>query len=226
MKPHFWPCWKPTANGYGSGRWLWLAPLVLSGACSTAPSSSSSSSPAAAAPTSVHNVCSLFAERKEWFLAARQAEQDWQVPIPVTMAFIYQESLFIANNRPQRLANGERPSSAYGYSQALDGTWALYQKQTGRAQARRDNFQDSADFIGWYNRNSSQQAGIAPTDAYHLYLAYHEGAKGYQQGSWRSKPWLQQIATKVDQRARDYQRQLVSCRDETDDQWFWKGLVR
>ena len=43
-----------------------------------------------------------------------------------------------------------RPSTAKGYSQALDETWEQYIDETGNTWARRGSFSDSADFIGWY----------------------------------------------------------------------------
>ena len=43
-----------------------------------------------------------------------------------------------------------RQSSAFGYSQALDGTWEEYLEDQRRRRARRDNIRDAADFMGWY----------------------------------------------------------------------------
>ena len=55
--------------------------------------------------------------------------------------------------------------------------------------------------------------GVAKTDAYRLYLAYHEGPTGYRRGSWKRKSWLVQVARKVDARARRYQAQYTGCRE-------------
>ena len=41
--------------------------------------------------------------------------------------------------------------------------------------ADRDDFNDAIDFIGWYNDQSSRRSKISKSDAYNLYLAYHEG---------------------------------------------------
>jgi len=51
------------------------------------------------------------------------------------MAIIRQESSFQADAQPPRsrilwIIPGPRPSSAYGYSQALDGTWDWYRQAT------------------------------------------------------------------------------------------------
>ncbi len=59
----------------------------------------------------------------------------------------------MSNARPARrlifgLISGPRPSSAYGYSQALDGTWNDYLSENKKQFASRTDFSDSVDFIG------------------------------------------------------------------------------
>ena len=52
----------------------------------------------------------------------------------------------------------KRPSSSFGYSQAVKGTWEQYKKETGNKLATRVRFKDSVDFIGWYtNKTGSIQ---------------------------------------------------------------------
>ncbi|MGO7422392.1 hypothetical protein ACCT09_21485, partial [Rhizobium ruizarguesonis] len=102
-------------------------------------------------------------------------------------------------------------STAYGYSQALDGTWNHYQSQTGNWTARRANFADAIDFIGWYHYQNSVETGIPLNDAYNLYLAYYSGPTGYKRGDWRSNGQLQQTAQKFARMAGTYQRQLQEC---------------
>ena len=67
-----------------------------------------------------------------------------------------------------------RESSAFGYAQALDGTWADYKKATGRSIARRSSIRDSADFMGWYMTKTRKLTGVSLSDAKNQYLAYHE----------------------------------------------------
>jgi hypothetical protein len=57
-----------------------------------------------------------------------------------------------------------------------------------------------------------ERLGIAPDDARNQYLAYHEGHSGYARGSYNAKPWLLRVASRVDERAEMYERQLVGCR--------------
>lgn len=180
-------------------------------------------------PKNIDDVCEMFDERYRWYTAAKESERQYGIPIGVTMAFIHQESKFIADNRPPRtkffwFIPGKRPSSAYGYPQALDTTWREYQRSTENWSARRTRFSDAVDFIGWYNQRTVQRAGVAPHDAYRLYLAYHEGIGGFQRGTHNNKPWLLQVAAKVQRRATQYQQQLAQCQRQLDRHWFWRSL--
>ena len=105
-----------------------------------------------------------------------------------------------------------RQSSAYGYSQALDGTWEEYQEEEGARRARRDRISDATDFMGWYMHQSNQRLGIAKNDARNQYLAYHEGRTGFAKASYNAKPWLVVVAQRVGDRAERYRNQLSSCR--------------
>ena len=168
------------------------------------------------APRDLDNACAILNDRPEFRRAFNAAERRWGVPVPVQMATIYQESKFKADARtPQRWTLGVIPmgrqSSAYGYSQALDGTWDEYKRETSRRRARRDNIHDSADFMGWYMSKSRERLGISLADTRSQYLAYHEGRTGYSRGSYRSKPWLQRIAGEVETRSQIYSVQLSRC---------------
>jgi hypothetical protein len=133
------------------------------------------------------------------------------------MAIMHQESHFVADALPPRtwllgIIPWFRPSSAYGYAQALDGTWDVYLDKAGSWGADRDDFADAADFIGWYSNLSNSKLGIAKGDAKNLYLAYHEGHGGYRHKSYLKKAWLKRTADKVAYRARLFQRQLNACK--------------
>ncbi len=168
------------------------------------------------APRDLDNACSIVSQRPNYLDAMQRTEARWGVPVPVQMATIYQESKFIGNARtPHQFALGVIPmgrqSSAYGYSQALDGTWDDYRKATGKRFAKRDDIDDATDFMGWYMNLSEERLGIPKTDAERQYLAYHEGRTGYARGSYRQKGWLMRVAGEVAQRAVVYDAQLVSC---------------
>jgi hypothetical protein len=104
-----------------------------------------------------------------------------------------------------------RATSAYGYAQALDGTWQEYLNSRQQIEAKRDNFADACDFTGWYCHLSYQELGISKQDTFNLYLAYHEGKLGYKRKSYLNKPWLLAIANKVSRNAQLYRQQLESC---------------
>ena len=168
-------------------------------------------------PHNLDNACSIKKERPAWFKAMRKAERKWGVSAPVYLATIHQESRFVAKARtPHRYSLGiipmGRQSSAYGYSQALDGTWDEYKRAVGGFGKRRSNFADSVDFIGWYMNKSTKRLGIPKNNARNQYLAYHEGRTGYARGSYRNKGWLINVANKVQARANRYQEQLRTCR--------------
>ena len=169
------------------------------------------------APSNLDDACSILAQRPGYLRAFRATERKWGVPVHVQMATIYQESKFISDARtPLRFALGVIPvgrqSSAYGYSQALDGTWKEYKQDQGRPRARRDRIRDATDFMGWYMSLSQEQLGIPLTDARNQYLAYHDGRTGYRRGTWRRKGWLIRVSGEVAQRAETYESQLRRCR--------------
>jgi len=196
---------------------LSLSVVLLVVGCTTTP------------PKNLDDVCDIFDEYYDWYNAAKEVEKKYGIPIGVSMAFIHQESKFVEDARPPRewflwIFPGSRPSSAYGYTQALNGTWAEYQKNTGQWSADRDDFTDAVDFIGWYNTKTMKRTGIKKHDAYRLYLAYHDGAGGYLKGTYKKKPWLLKVSKKVDRRAKMYNRQLVQCRSTLDSGWMWRTL--
>jgi hypothetical protein len=168
------------------------------------------------APRDLDNACSIIRERPRYLSAMESTERKWGVPVYVQMATIHQESKFIGNARtPHQYTLGiipmGRQSSAYGYSQALDGTWEEYQDDQGKRGAKRDRIRDATDFMGWYMNATNESLGISKSDARNQYLAYHEGRSGYARGSYNSKPWLLDVADRVDRRAERYRKQLQTC---------------
>lgn len=168
-------------------------------------------------PRNLDNACSIIKERPNYLKAFRATERRWGVPIHVQMATIHQESRFRSNARtPHKYLLGVIPmgrqSSAFGYGQALDGTWDDYRQDTGRRRAKRDRIEDATDFMGWYMNISREKNGIPLYDARNQYLAYHDGHTGYARGTYRSKPWLLNVANKVEARSQMYQAQLATCR--------------
>jgi hypothetical protein len=167
-------------------------------------------------PRQPDDLCAIFAEKSSWYKHARAAEKRWGLPIPVGMSFIYKESSYRSDARPDRdkllwVIPWSRPSSAFGYAQATDGAWQDYRRATGRTFVSRDDMRDALDFIGWYNHRSHKRLGLDKADAYSLYLAYYVGPTGYKRGVWKKKPEVQGYARRVADRAYRYQSQLGRC---------------
>jgi hypothetical protein len=174
----------------------------------------------ASPPRHTDNACAIFDQKDgfftNWRASAANAERRYGVPMPILLATIYVESGFRATARPPRtkllgFIPWTRPSSAYGYSQALDGTWGRYERETGNYAARRNSFADAVDFAGWYHRKSHDIDGIALNDPYNLYLAYHEGHKGYARGSYRGDTATLKAAQRFANMAYRYSIQLQDC---------------
>lgn len=180
---------------------------------------------ASSPPESVADICTIFEDRRGWYNAAKRSEQRWGIPVSVNMAFIYQESSFESRAKPARnkflwIFPGFRPSSAYGYAQALDETWQEYEQKSGNSRASRRNFSDAIDFVAWYNANSTRISKISNNNAMHLYYAYHEGNGGYQRATYRDKRWLVDTAARVQANSSRFAVQLDRCRRELDKNWF------
>ncbi len=115
----------------------------------------------------------------------------------------------------------KRKSSAYGYAQAIDGTWDIYKKQAKKPLASRTSFKDSVDFIGWYNKKSNKLLGIPKDNARLLYLAYHEGRGGYKKGSYKSKPWLLSVSSDVQKMSNRYRNQYDNCKKKLKSPFYF-----
>ncbi|MBP0440285.1 hypothetical protein [Tianweitania sediminis] len=182
--------------------------LVFLAACASAP------------PSRINDACAIFDQRDSffdnWHSAAKDAEQAHGIPIHVLMATLRKESGFKSHARPPRtkllgFIPWKRQSSAFGFSQALNGTWAQYQRETGRALARRNRFADAVDFVGWYHAKSASTLGIARSDAGNLYLAYYHGWAGYSRGKHRANASIQRYARETAAMAEKYRAQLARC---------------
>lgn len=142
------------------------------------------------------------------------------------MAIMYQESSFKRKARPPMqyflgfIPTG-RASDAYGYSQALKGTWAEYKKEVGSAFSSRDNFGNAYDFIQWYMHKTTLRNGVSKLDGYAQYLNYHEGQGGFSRGTHLTKPWLINTAKRVAQRAKRYRKQLNGCEQSLQKSRGW-----
>ncbi|HUF56254.1 MAG TPA: lytic transglycosylase, partial [Thermohalobaculum sp.] len=100
---------------------------LLAGSCASRPDRP---------PSDQANLCAIFAERPDWQDAVTASAKRWGAPVPVQMAILWKESGFRANAKPPKkhilgFIPWGRRSSAYGYPQAIDGTWDWYRDETG-----------------------------------------------------------------------------------------------
>ena len=170
----------------------------------------------AAAPANQNDICAVFDQRPGWRDAVEASARKWGAPVPVQMAIMWRESSFRSSVRPPRkytlgIIPAGHVSSAYGYAQAIDGTWDWYRRETGNSGADRTDFEDAADFVGWYMAKTLQSNAVLMHDAYHQYLAYHEGHAGFRRGSYQAKRWLTRTARKVADQAARYRAQIGGC---------------
>ncbi|WP_024872232.1 hypothetical protein [Tolumonas lignilytica] len=166
-------------------------------------------------PANPENICDIFRQNSDWYEAALDMQKRWKIPLTVPMAMMYQESSFKYDAKPPMdyflfVPIGRR-SSAYGYAQVKDEAWDDYKKQTGNRWADRDNFADAIDFMGWYAYKTSRVNKVAPSDAYNMYLNYHEGWGGFRRGTHNDKRWLLKTSRIVDTRAKRYAAQFRQC---------------
>ena len=165
-------------------------------------------------PSNTSNSCSIFNERYLWFKHASKSEKKWGTPVYLQLAIIKMESDFNWLAKPQRqkifkIIPYKRPSSSFGYSQAVKGTWDQYKKETGNKLATRSRFKDSVDFIGWYTNKTEKILKISKKDAFRQYLAYHEGWGNYK--NYRKNQKVIALAKKVKLQSDKYKKQLKTC---------------
>ena len=165
-------------------------------------------------PSNTSNSCSIFNERYLWYKYAKKTEQKWGTPIYIKLAIIKMESDFDWLAKPARqkifkVIPYKRPSSSFGYSQAVKGTWEQYKKETGNKLATRVRFKDSVDFIGWYTSKSETILKISKQDAFKQYLAYHEGWGNFKY--YKKNKKVIGLAKKVEKQSNIYKKQLLSC---------------
>jgi len=168
-------------------------------------------------PKNTSNSCLIFSERYLWYKYAKKTEKKWGTPINIQLAIIKMESDFDWLAKPQRqkifkIIPYKRPSSSFGYSQAVKGTWLQYKKETGNKFASRARFKDSVDFIGWYTDKTESILKISKNDAFRQYLAYHEGWGNYK--NYKNNPKVIILAKKVKNQSDKYKSQLKKCQNK------------
>ncbi len=165
-------------------------------------------------PKNTADGCSIFYEKYFWYKHTKKTEKKWGVPIYIQLAIIKTESDFNWLAKPKRLKlfkviPYKRPSSSFGYSQAVKGTFKQYKNETGNKLARRTRFKDSVDFIGWYMNKTEKILKIPKTDVYRQYIAYHEGWGNYK--NYKNNKKVIILAKRVTVQAEKYRKQIKQC---------------
>jgi hypothetical protein len=178
--------------------------LFLISACSSIPSNTS-------------NSCSIFNEKYLWFKHVKKTEKKWGTPIYLQLAIIKMESNFDWLAKPPRqklfkVIPYKRPSTSFGYSQAVKGTWEQYKNETGNKLATRTRFKDSVDFIGWYTNKTNSILKISKNDVFKQYIAYHEGWGNYK--NYKKNKKIIDLAKRVEKQSDLYKKQLLECQNQ------------
>ena len=132
----------------------------------------------------------------------------------IQLAFIKFESDFHWLAKPKRqklfkIIPFKRPSSSFGYSQAVKGTWKQYKVEQNKPLALRTRFKDSVDFIGWYTSKTEKILKVSKQDAFKQYIAYHEGWGNYK--NYKNNKKVIGLAKKVKKQSNIYKNQLAKC---------------
>ena len=167
-------------------------------------------------PKNTSSSCSIFSERYLWYKHAKKTEKKWGTPIYIQLAIIKMESDFNWLAKPKRqkifkVIPYKRPSSSFGYSQAVKGTWKQYKDETGNKLATRTRFKDSVDFIGWYTTKTEKILKISKSDAFRQYIAYHEGWGNYKH--YKKNEKVIGLARRVKKQSDKYKNQLQKCQN-------------
>ena len=170
-------------------------------------------------PKNTSDSCSIFSERYFWYKYTKNTEAKWGTPINLQLAIIKMESDFDWLAKPDRqkifkVIPYKRPSSSFGYSQAVKGTWKQYKEETNNKLATRTRFKDSVDFIGWYTSKTKKLLKIPMKDSFRHYIAYHEGWGNYK--NYKKNKKVIRLAKKVEKQSDRYKAQLQKCKNKLD----------
>ena len=167
-------------------------------------------------PKYPQNACKIFGQKYLWYKSAKKSSETYGVPIHIILAFVNKESGFNRWAKPKRnklfkIIPYKRPSSSFGYSQAVNKTWELYKKETGNSLALRTRFKDSVMFIGWYMKKTNEINKIPLNDSYRQYLNYYLGWGGYTKKVYKTDKKSIIFAKSVQKQSRIYKNQLKEC---------------
>ena len=167
------------------------------------------------------NACKIFGEKYLWYKHTKKSSEQYGVPVHMILAFVNKESGFNRFAKPKRnklfkIIPYKRPSSSYGYSQAVKKTWELYKTETNNPLALRTHFKDSVMFIGWYIKKTNKINKIPLDDAYRQYLNYYLGWGNYAKKIYKTDKKSIIYAKSVQKKSKIYKNQLRECQKSLD----------
>ena len=172
-------------------------------------------------PKYPQNACKIFGENYLWYKHAKKSSEIYGAPIHVILAFVKKESGFNRWAKPKRtklfkVIPYKRPSSSFGYSQAVNKTWEQYKNETNNLLALRTRFKDSVMFISWYINKTNKINKIPLNDSYRQYLNYYLGWGDYAKKVYKTNKKAIIFAKSVEKQSKIYKSQLRECRKSLD----------
>ena len=172
-------------------------------------------------PKYPQNACKIFGENYLWYKHSKKSSETYGAPIHIILAFVKKESGFNRWAKPKRtklfkVIPYKRPSSSFGYSQAVNKTWELYKTETNNPLALRTRFKDSVMFIGWYINKTNKVNKISHNDSYNQYLNYYLGWGNYSKKTYKIDKKAILFAKNVQRQSKIYQGQLKECQKILD----------
>ena len=172
-------------------------------------------------PKNTSNACKLFGERYLWYKHVKKSSEMYGAPVHIILAFVNKESGFNRWAKPKRtklfkIIPYKRPSSSFGYSQAVKKTWELYKTETDNPLALRTRFKDSVYFISWYISKTNKINKIPLNDSYRQYLNYYLGWGNYAKKTYKTDKKAIIFAKSVKKQSNIYKNQLKQCQKNLD----------
>ena len=171
------------------------------------------------------NACKIFGENYLWYKSAKKSSKTYGVPIHIILAFVNKESGFNRWAKPKRtrlfkVIPYKRPSSSFGYSQAVKKTWQQYKTETNNPLALRTRFKDSVMFIGWYMNKTNKINKIPLDDSYRQYLNYYLGWGNYAKKVYKTDKKAIIFAKNVEKQSKIYKNQLIECQKNFNNKYI------
>ena len=162
------------------------------------------------------NACKIFGEKYLWYKNIKKSSEIYGAPVYIILAFVNKESGFNRWAKPKRnklfkIIPYKRPSSSFGFSQAIKKTWELYKTETDNPLALRTRFKDSVMFIGWDINKTNKINKIPFNDPYRQYLNYYLGWGNYKNKTYKTDKNAIIYAKSVEKQSTIYKNQLKEC---------------